>query len=246
MKTDKWNLPSLEQYVEKCTSKNECDLTNTGVKWLQASAKNKIDYELEWFGIPVIQTAEDLLLMQELIFNIKPDIIIETGIAHGGSLIFYASLFELIGKGNVIGVDIDIRPHNKKVIERHPFFKRITLIEGDSTSNKVIDQINAQLSDNLTIIVCLDSNHYKDHVLKELLLYRQFVCVDSYIVVFDTITSLMAESGVCDEQYKNNGPIEAVYEFLKLDNNFVIDKAFNKLFISTSTNGYLKKISDNY
>ncbi len=240
---NKWNLPSLQKYVQRCTNKNENELKKYGIKWLQASAKNKIDYELEWFGVPVIQTAEDLLLMQELIFNVKPDVIIETGIAHGGSLIYYASLFELIGKGTVIGVDIDIRSHNRKVLEAHPFFKRIKLIEGNSISNQVINQINTQLSKDLTIIVCLDSNHYKDHVLQELLLYRQFVCKNSYMVVFDTATSLMAELGAIDELYKNNGPIEAVNEFLKIDKNFVIDETFNKLIISTSTNGYLKRLS---
>jgi cephalosporin hydroxylase len=149
---------------------------------------------------------------------------------------------EVLGKGRVIGVDIDIRKHNRDVIEAHPLFKRIELLRGDSTSGEVIHAIRECVPTGAETIVCLDSNHYREHVLKELTLYKQFVNVGSYIVVFDTVTSALVDGGACDESYKDNGPMEAIYDFLKVDNDFVIDKEFNKLGISTSRDGYLKRI----
>ncbi len=206
------------------------------------SAKNKLDYEIEWFGMPVIQTAEDMIMAQELIFKIQPDYIIETGIAHGGSLIYYASLFELMGKGTVIGVDIEIREHNKKVIKAHPFFKRVHLIEGDSSSLNTIEKVSEIVKEGSRTIVCLDSNHYKEHVLKELEVYSKFISKGGYFVVYDTVTSRMAQYGCCDKSFMNNGPMEAVEEFIKGNKDFVIDKKFNKLCISTSNNGFLERV----
>jgi len=175
-------------------------------------------------------------------FNNPTDIIIETDAAHGGSLIYYTSLLELLGKGKIIGVDIEIREHNRKVIERHPMFKRIELIEGSSTSEEIIKKIRKIVPKDSKVIVCLDSNHTKDHVLKELQLYHGFVNLRSYIVVFDTNTSKLAELGACDEMYINNSPKEAVEDFLKVNDNFEMDKHYNKLYISYSPNGYLKRI----
>ena len=144
---------------------------------------------------------------------ILPGAIIETGIAHGGSLIYYASLLELLGKGKVIGVDIEIREHNRRVIEVHPMFKRIELIEGSSVSDEIIEKITKIVHKNSKVIVCLDSNHTKEHVLKELQLYHGFVNLGSYIVVFDAITSKLSELGACDKMYINNSPKEAVERF---------------------------------
>jgi len=239
-----WNIPSLRKYVARCENKDEKELQKAAFEWLKASARNRIDYEIEWFGVPIIQTAEDIVLMQELIFKLRPDFIIETGIAHGGSLIFYASLLEVLGKGRVIGVDIDIRKHNRDVIEAHPLFKRIEMLQGDSTSGEIIRAIREFVPGGAETIVCLDSNHYREHVLKELTLYKQFVNVGSYIVVFDTVTSALVDSGACDESCRDNGPMEAIYDFLKVDNDFAIDKQFNKLSISTSHDGYLKRINN--
>lgn len=237
-----WDIPSLRGYVALCENKDERELQKAAFEWLKASTRNRIDYEIEWFGVPIIQTPEDIVLMQELIFRLKPDFIIETGIAHGGSLIFYASLFEVLGKGQVIGVDIDIRRHNRDVIEAHPLFKRIEMLQGDSTSDDVIHAIREFVPAGAETVVCLDSNHYREHVLKELTLYKQFVNVGSYIVVFDTVTSMLVDGGVCDESYRNNGPMEAIFDFLKVDGDFVIDKKFNKLGVSTSREGYLKRV----
>jgi len=237
-----WGVQSLTQYVTKCENKNIGDLQEKANEWLKVSAENKIDYEIEWLGIPIIQTAEDLILMQELIFKIKPDYIIDVGIAHGGSLIYYASILELLGNGKVIGIDIDIRKHNREVIESHPLFKRIDLIQGSSISKDVIQRLKKIIAANSITIVCLDSNHYREHVFKELNLYKKFLPIGSYIVVFDTNTSILANQGACDKSYINNGPLEAINDFLKINNDFIIDKSFNKLYTSTSRDGYLKRI----
>ncbi len=236
------NVPSLRKYVLTKENKNLEELEEAAIKWVRVSAENRLSYEIDWLGVPTIQTPEDMILIQELIFKIKPDVIIETGIAHGGSLIYYASLLELLGKGKVIGVDIEVREYNRKVLERHPMFKRIELIEGNSISGETIVKIRKIVPKNSTVIVCLDSNHTKDHVLKELQLYNSFVNPESYIVVFDTITSKIARLGVCEKRYINNGPKEAVENFLKVNANFEIDKHYNKLYISYSPNGYLRRI----
>jgi len=236
------NIPSLRKYVRIKENKNIKELEEAATKWVKISAGNRLSYEIDWLGVPIIQTPEDMILMQELIFKIQPDIIIETGIAHGGSLIYYASLLELLGKGKVIGVDIEIREHNKKVIEKHPMFKRIELIEGSSISDETIEKIRKIVPKNSKVIVCLDSNHTKDHVLKELQLYNSFVNPGSYIVVFDTNTSKLAELGACDKMYINNSPKEAVDEFLKEYSDFKVDKNYNKLYISYSPDGYLRRI----
>ena len=236
------NIASLRKYVLTKENKNIEELEEAAIKWVRVSAENRLSYEIDWLGVPTIQTPEDMILIQELIFKIKPDVIIETGIAHGGSLIYYASLLELLGKGKVIGVDIEVREYNRKVLERHPMFKRIELIEGSSISEETIEKIRKIVPKNSKVIVCLDSNHTKEHVLKELQLYHGFVNSGSYIVVFDTITSKLAEKGACEKNYINNGPKEAVEYFLKVNDNFEIDKHYNKLYISYSPNGYLKRI----
>lgn len=235
-------IHSLRKYVLTKENKNIKELEEEAIKWTRVSAENKLSYEIDWLGVPIIQTPEDMMLMQELIFKIQPDVIIEAGVAHGGSIVYYASLLELLGKGKVIGIDIEIREHNRKVIEMHPMFKRIELIEGNSVSKETIKKLKKIIPKNSKVIVCLDSNHTKNHVLKELQLYHKFVNPKSYIVVFDTITSRLAEQGACDKMYLNNSPKEAVEEFLKRQKNFEIDKNYNKLYISSSKDGYLKRL----
>ena len=176
-------VSSLQEYVLKDNNKNEKELKELGDKWVGAAAKNKLVYEVEWLGVPIIQTSEDIILIQELIYKEKPDVIVETGIAHGGSLIFYASLFEMLGKGKVIGIDIDIRAHNRKVIEAHPMFHRIEMIEGDSLAQENLEKIKYMIPEGAKVIVLLDSNHYSDHVYKELIKYDRFVTKDSYMVL---------------------------------------------------------------
>ncbi|MBB73434.1 MAG: cephalosporin hydroxylase [Planctomycetaceae bacterium] len=233
----------LRKYVLTKENKDYDKLSEISLCWAKASIENKLSYEIDWLGIPVIQSPEDLILVQQVIYNVAPDYVIETGVAHGGSLIFYASILEAIGHGTVIGIDIDIRKHNRQILEKHRLFKRIELIEGDSTSQEVGETVRKKISPRSKVLVCLDSNHYKDHVLKELEIYSNFVGIGSYIVVFDTITSLMSEHGVCDPSYINNGPREAIDVFLQQNQNFRIDGEFNKLFVSYSPDGYLKRIS---
>src|SRR5205809_1090266 len=151
------------------------------------SNKAQYSYNFSWMGRPIIQYPQDVIAMQEIIWETKPDLIIETGIAHGGSLVYYASLLELIGKGEVLGIDIDLRKHNRKEIKRHAMFKRIQMIQGSSISSEVIEQIKKQAADKATILFSLDSNHTHEHVLQELKLYAPFVSLGSYCVVFDTI-----------------------------------------------------------
>ncbi len=236
------NIPSLKKYVLTKKDKNIKKLEKAGMKWAKECEENHLSYEIEWLGVPVIQTPEDLVLLQELIFKLQPDFILEIGIAHGGGMIFEASLLELLGKGKVIGVDIEIREHNKKVIEMHPLVKRIEMIQGNSISKEVIKEIKKRIPKSSKVIVCLDSNHAKPHVLRELELYQDFVLPGSYIVVFDTISSDLAKLGASKKIYIDNGPGEAVNEFLKKNNNFKIDKQFNKLYCSHNKDGYLKRV----
>lgn len=233
---------STREHVGVLLDKDISELHITGDEWVKASAKNRLPYEIDWLGVPIIQTPEDLILMQELIFRVKPDFVIETGIAHGGGLIFYASLMELLGKGKVIGVDIEVREHNRKAIEGHPLFKRIEIIEGSSTAPDTILKIKSRILMNSKVIVCLDSNHTKTHVLNELELYKSIVNIGGYIVVFDTVSSMLADCGVADKKYIGNSPKEAVSEFLRKNNDFEVDKGFNKLFVSSSPDGFLRRI----
>ena len=236
------NIPSIRRYVSIKENKNIRELEEAAIKWAKVSAENRLSYEIDWLGIPIIQTPEDMILMQELIFKVQPDVIIETGVAHGGSLIYYASLLELLGKGKIIGIDIEIREHNRKVIEKHPMFKRIDLVEGSSISEETIEKIRKMVPNNSKVIVCLDSNHTKNHVLKELKLYHRFVNLGSYIVVFDTITSKLSKVSNSEKMYLNNSPKEAIEEFSKEHSNFELDKSYNKLYVSSSQDGYLRRI----
>lgn len=210
-----------------------------------ASNSAQYSYNFTWMGRPVIQYPQDLLAVQELIWNLQPDLVIETGIAHGGSLIFYASLLELNGKGRVLGIDIDIRSHNRTEIEKHPMFKRIDMIEGSSIDPLTVQKVKDIAQGRKSILVCLDSNHTRDHVLAELEAYSPLVPVNSYIVVFDTIVEDLPE-GYFSQQRPwgiGNNPMTAVTEFLEKNDNFVIDKSIdNKLLISVAPRGYLKRI----
>lgn len=236
------NLPSLRKYVLTKKDKDIEELEKVGLEWAVISEKNRLSYEIDWLGVPVIQTPEDLVLLQELIFQVQPDFILEIGIAHGGGMIFEASLLELLGHGKVIGVDIEIREHNRRVIEGHPLSKRIEMLEGDSVSPQIIAELRKRIPAGSKVIVCLDSDHSKSHVLRELELYQQFVVPGCYIVVSDTIASELAKRGVATRSYPEGGPGEAVVEFLKNNDNFEIDKRFNKLYCSHNQNGYLKRV----
>ncbi len=219
-------------------------LTNAADRFMIESILAKYSYNFSWMGRPIIQYPQDMIAMQEIIWNLKPDLIIETGIAHGGSIIFSASLLEIIGKGEVLGIDVDIREHNRAEIEKHPMFNRITMIGGSSVHSEVIEQVRTHVAGKLTVMVVLDSNHTHKHVLSELELYSPFVTKDSYIVVFDTILEDMPENACSNRPWgKGNNPKTAVHEFLKTHDEFVIDKDIeNKLLITAAPDGYLRRV----
>jgi len=212
--------------------------------WFDLAFQYQYSYHFTWLGRPIIQFPQDMIALQELIWKVKPDIIIETGIAHGGSIIFSASMLELIGKGKVIGIDIDIRKHNKDEIQKHSLYKRIEMIEGSSVESKIIKKVFSMVQEKKKIMVLLDSNHTHEHVLKELKAYSPLVKKGSYIIVFDTMVEDMPENSFPNRPWdKKNNPKTAVREFLKKNNRFKIDKNFEKkLLITSSPEGFLKCI----
>jgi cephalosporin hydroxylase len=219
-------------------------LQSAATAFNEASNKAQYSYNFSWMGRPIIQYPQDMIAMQEIIWDIKPDLIIETGIAHGGSLIYYASLLELIGKGKVLGIDIDIREHNRREIEQHPMFKRIEMIQGSSIAAETAHRVKAFAKDYPTVMVVLDSNHTHEHVLRELEYYSPLVSVGSYLVVFDTIVEFMPDGYLPGRPWgKGDNPWSAAQEFLKGHPGFEIDRAItNKLLISVAPEGYLKRV----
>ena len=220
-------------------------LNKLSKKFINDSSKYEYSYHFSWLGLPIIQFPQDIIAMQEIIWKVKPDVIIETGIARGGSLIFYASMLKLLeNNGIVIGVDIDIRTHNKKSIEKHPFYNKIKLIEGSSIDSKTILNVKKLIKNKKKVLVVLDSNHSHEHVLQELHLYSPLVRKGSYIIVFDSIVEDMPSSFITNRPWsKGNNPKTAVWEFLKNNKKFKIDKDIeNKLLISMAPDGYLKCI----
>lgn len=217
--------------------------------WTKVGWNEKYAYTFTWQGRPIIQLPEDMIRIQEVIYSIKPDVIIETGVAHGGSLIYYASLCKLLGKGKVIGVDIDIRPHNRVAIQKHELSPYITLIEGSSTEEKVLREVEQVINETDKVLVILDSNHSKEHVLSELESYKKFVSIDSYIVATDGIMEDLYDVPRGQIEWKDNNPVSAVKEFITNNPNFVVDKPkwpFNESDLTKNIThwpmAYLKKI----
>jgi cephalosporin hydroxylase len=182
--------------------------------WVRLGWVRKYSYGFSWLGRPIIQLPDDMIRIQEAIFQVQPDIIVETGIAHGGSLIFYSSLMELIGKGHVIGLDIDIRPHNRAAIEAHPMAKRITMIEGSSTALEVVEQVKSRIGPEDVVMLILDSNHSREHVAAELEAYASLVTPGSYILSQDGVMQLVAGMPRTEPDWTENNPITAVEAFL--------------------------------
>lgn len=188
--------------------------------WLRAGWDNKYVYSFSWLGRPVIQLPEDMIRIQELIYDLKPDLIIETGVAHGGSLVFYASVMQAIGAGRVLGIDIEIRPHNRTAIEQHRMASLISLIEGSSIEYSTIEQVKQHIRPGEKILVILDSNHSRDHVKAELELYSPFVSVGSYIVACDGIMQDVVGAPRTQSDWVTNNPQYAVKDFLESTDRF--------------------------
>ncbi|MCD4823614.1 MAG: cephalosporin hydroxylase family protein [Phycisphaerae bacterium] len=215
--------------------------------WIAATSEYKYTYNFNWLGRPVIQFPQDLIAMQELIWKTQPDLIIETGIAHGGSIIFYASILELLGgDGKVVGIDVDIREHNRREIESHPQYKRITMIEGSSIDPEVVRRVGEMAEQAERVLVVLDSNHTHEHVLAELEAYAPMVRSGGYVVVFDTLIEFMPPELFQDCSWQpGDNPWTAVQTFLKSNDRFCIDKDIDaKLLVTVALDGYLKCIKD--
>jgi cephalosporin hydroxylase len=194
------------------------------LQWVKVGWNEKYQYTFSWMGRPTIQLPDDMIRIQEVIYRLKPDVIIETGVAHGGSLIYYASLCKAMEKGRIIGVDIEIRPHNRKAIESHELFSYITLIEGSSTDKSIISQVKSLVKSGEIVLVILDSNHTKQHVLDELNAYHELVMPGSYIVATDGIMKDLNDvpRGVSDWNVDN--PAAAAAEFVQEHPEFVIEE----------------------
>ena len=209
--------------------------------WLKAAAQHKLMYEPTWLGRPVIQFPTDIVAIQELLWNVQPDAVVETGVAHGGSLILSASILELIGRGKVVGVDVEIRPHNRAAIEAHPMYHRIKLIEGSSIADTTICAVRREVAEAKTIVVFLDSNHSEHHVLEELELYGPLVTPGSYIVAHDGAQAWVWDIPRGKPEWKNDHPLTAIHRFLSTHAEFTIDPHWTRYGVTSSPDGWLKK-----
>jgi cephalosporin hydroxylase len=218
--------------------------------WLRSGWDTKYVYSFTWLGRPIIQLPEDLMRLQEVIYRVKPDVIVETGVAHGGSLIFYASLCKAMAKGRVVGIDVDIRPHNRQEIESHELYSFITLIEGDSSDPSIVELVKAQVKAGETAIVLLDSNHSKAHVLAELDAYASLVTPGSYIVAMDGIMEEVVGAPRTHPDWSWNNPRQAALEFVGAHPEFAIEEPaflFNESDIAERVtywpSAFLKRVS---
>ena len=259
----KMNL--YDQFRQECRTEIDLmgrdeKLNELSLQWANHANARRYSYHFEWQGRPIIQYPQDMVAIQELIWSIKPDLIIETGIAHGGSLIHSASMLALLDMCDameageridpnasgrkVLGIDIDIRTHNRAAIEAHPMASRIQMIQGSSIEPEIIEQVRAIASNHSRILVCLDSNHTHDHVLSELKAYAPLTSVGSYCVAFDTIVEDMPKAMFPDRPWgPGNNPKTAVWEYLKSHSEFEIDKSIqHKLLITVAPDGYLKRV----
>ena len=206
--------------------------------------KYRYSYLWTWLGVPIIQMPADIVAMQEVIWRCKPDIIVETGVARGGSLIFFASMLQLIGKGKVIGVDIDIRAHNRDTIEKHPIAERISLIEGSSIADGTLKKVRGGFPEGASVMVVLDSDHSRDHVLAELRAYGPLVTKGQYLIVADTMLGHLKSHQTPTARSKiwprGDEPLAALNEYLNECDRFAPDEEINsKMIMSSSPGGYL-------
>lgn len=235
------NSPSDPELIRKM--KQDEEVSRLSRELFNKICEYKYAYNFSWLGRPIIQFPQDIVAMQEIIWNVRPQIIVETGIAHGGSIIFSASMLSMLGEGGeVVGVDIDIREHNRKEIEAHPLFPHIHLIEGSSVDAATVDRVKQRCAGKERILVILDSNHTHEHVLSELNLYSPLVRKDSYIIVFDTVIEDMPTGIFPDRPWDiGDNPKTAVHEFLKTNKRFEIDREVeDKLLFSVAPDGYLR------
>lgn len=248
-------MDQIETFKKECEERvgaypGNAPLRAAADSFMRETTPTKYSYNFTWLGRPIIQYPQDIVAMQELIWAIQPDLIIETGIAHGGSLIFSAAMLELNAAcggpkdAAVLGLDIDIRPHNRKAIEAHPLARRIEMIQGSSIAPEIVARVAEKAKGKARVLVMLDSNHTHDHVLAELNAYAHLATVGSYCVVFDTLVEDMPSDAYPDRPWgPGNNPKTAVQEYLKTHPEFQIEKSIqNKLLITVAPDGYLKRV----
>lgn len=214
-----------------------------GQLWLKAYAQARLTHEVTWMGIPIIQFPEDLCMMQELLWKVRPDVIVECGIAHGGSLVFYASQMELMGKGRVIGVDVEIRHHNRLAITNHMMSHRIKLIEGSSIAPETIEQVKENIQGARKVLVILDSNHSTEHVAKELELYSGMVSEGSYLIAMDGAQAYVWDIPNAKPGWDKDNPLIAIEQFTARDERFVVDEHYTRLKVTSNPKGYLRRLT---
>lgn len=212
--------------------------------WTRSGWQHKQSYELTWLGIPIIQLPEDVLMIQEAIWKLRPDVVVEAGVAHGGALILYASILELIGKGRVVGIDIEIRKYNRLAIESHPMSKRIHLIERSSTDPATLDEVGSLIRGGDRVMVMLDSNHTRDHVRAELDCFAPLVTPGSYLVVFDSVMTQVADAPNGDPSWTHDNPAAAVSDFLSSHPEFEVDLGYERLNVTYCRGGWLRRSED--
>jgi cephalosporin hydroxylase len=210
--------------------------------WTRSNWQNRLSYEVTWLGIPIIQLPEDMVVMQELIWKVRPDVIVESGVAHGGALVLYASILELLGRGRVIGIDVEIRKYNRLAIEAHPLSHRIQLIEGDSLAEETVEAVRSRIRPGERVMVALDSNHTREHVSGELERYAPLVTPASYLVVFDAVMALVSDAPSAAEGWDADNPLEAVREFLAGNGDFEVDRSYERLAVTYCQGGFLRRV----
>lgn len=245
-------MDALAQFQKEVTDGiraqgRDADLHALSRIWLREITPYKYHYHFTWLGRPIIQLPQDIVAIQELIWRIRPDLIIETGVAHGGSLALSASMLELQGgQGRVVGIDVDIREHNRALIESHPLFHRMILIEGSSIDDDIFAQVQRLAADRPRAMVLLDSCHTHAHVKRELELYSTLVQRDSYLVVFDTLIEALPDRIFDDRPWgRGDNPMTAVRDFLRTNDRFEVDREMtDKLLMTAAPDGYLKCVKD--
>ena len=209
--------------------------------WIKSAAQHRLMYEPTWLGRPVIQFPTDIVAIQELVWKLQPDVIVETGVAHGGSLVLSASILELIGKGKVVGIDIDIRTHNRAAIEAHALSHRIELIEGSSVAADTFTAVRSAVDGAGTVLVMLDSNHSESHVLAELELYSSLVTPGSYVVAHDGAQAWVWDVPNGKPEWKDDHPLGAIHKFISRHPEFTVDPYWTRWGITSSPEGFLKR-----
>ena len=209
--------------------------------WLKLSAENRLMYQHTWLGVPIIQLPGDIVAMQELIWRLRPDFIVECGFAHGGAAILYASILELLGKGTVIGVDVEVRAYNRVAIEGHPLAHRIRIVESSSTDEAAAERLRRAVAGAAGVLVVLDSNHSRAHVRRELELYHSLVTAGGYLVVMDGAQAHVWDTPRGKREWREDNPLPAIAEFLEAHPEFVNDAHWTRAHVTSSPQGFLRR-----